>query len=573
MADDFAERAERQQRRDQRDLIDIDDPDHVGRADMKVGGDGGQGDVGNRRVQRGHRQRGEDRRDRPAPEFRGQAVHAARQAALRLHRSDIAIGVLCAGAVAPSAACTTDAGRPTGTRLHDAYAKAGRSKIDRIRRPVPKIAAIRAISAADFRIPFRPPSDRLGLRRTATAKSKKDGRRRGEAFCTDRRNGAPRSCVAPMRACVGACGAGLWVALAAGDPRLSGHLSRPDAAVGRAHRHQSGGRWLQPQPSLGYQFPHRAGEPECRRGVAQHADRLRRRHPDRGRDRAAVFLDRGAHQYAVQGLYRRRQHPAAVRAAAGRGCGVGHSGFAQDRPDQHHVQMDGARLARRFLFAVGTGVRVRHLLRALRLHVHLVGAAQHGSEPGGGRRNLRRQRVRDIVLGDVPADHAGDRLGHAAVVHRDARHLRHSGGAGRADQSRRADDLYLQAHQLVAAALQHRGRGRDHPDGRDRRAGVPAAEGAERAQLHHRGRQGVPAAQPRSRALALVHLRPRHRLSAGRGGSADAGADRGGVPQIHVHPRRRQPVRHAAIFADAFQRHLRQSADACARSTTRSRSA
>ena len=47
-----------------------------------------------------------------------------------------------------------------------------------------------------------------------------------------------------------------------------------------------------------------------------------------------------------------------------------------------------------------------------------------------------------------------------------------------------------------------------------------------------------------------------------------AGADRGGVPQIHVHPRRRQPVRHAAIFADAFPQHLRQSADACTRSTT-----
>ena len=119
------------------------------------------------------------------------------------------------------------------------------------------------------------------------------------------------------------------------------------------------------------------------------------------------------------------------------------------------------------LFAVGAGVRVRHLLRALRLHVHLFGAAQHGSEPGGGRRNFRRQRVRDAVLGDLPADHAGDRLRHAAVVHRDARHLRHPGGAGRADQYQRADDLYLQAHQLVAAALQYRGRGRDPADGRD----------------------------------------------------------------------------------------------------------
>ena len=62
--------------------------------------------------------------------------------------------------------------------------------------------------------------------------------------------------------------------------------------------------------------------------------------------------------------------------------------------------------------------------------------------------------------------------------------------------------------------------------------------------------------------LALVHLRARHRLSAGRRDPAVARADRGGVPQIHVHPRRRQPVRHAAVFADAFPQHLRQSADA-----------
>jgi hypothetical protein len=41
VADDFAERAKRQQRCDQRDLIHVHHPDHVGRADMKVGGDGG----------------------------------------------------------------------------------------------------------------------------------------------------------------------------------------------------------------------------------------------------------------------------------------------------------------------------------------------------------------------------------------------------------------------------------------------------------------------------------------------------------------------------------------------------
>ena len=75
-------------------------------------------------------------------------------------------------------------------------------------------------------------------------------------------------------------------------------------------------------------------------------------------------------------------------------------------------------------------------------------------------------------------------------------------------------------------------------------AGVPAAEGAERTQLHHRRRQGLPPAQPRSRPLALVHLRPRHRLSDRRRRAADAGADRGGLPQVHVHPRRREPVRH-----------------------------
>ena len=46
-------------------------------------------------------------------------------------------------------------------------------------------------------------------------------------------------------------------------------------------------------------------------------------------------------------------------------------------------------------------------------------------------------------------------------------------------------------------------------------AGVPAAEGPERTQLYDGGRQGVPAAQPRSRALALAHLRARADLSRG----------------------------------------------------------
>jgi hypothetical protein len=75
VTDDFAERPEREQRRNQCDLIDVDHPDRIGRADAKIGSDGGKGNVGDRRIQRSHRQRGEDRCDRPAPEFGRQPVH------------------------------------------------------------------------------------------------------------------------------------------------------------------------------------------------------------------------------------------------------------------------------------------------------------------------------------------------------------------------------------------------------------------------------------------------------------------------------------------------------------------
>lgn len=64
--DDLAQRAEWQQCRHQRDLVDVDHPDRLLRADMQIGGDGGQRDVGDRGVERGHRQRGEDRGNRPA---------------------------------------------------------------------------------------------------------------------------------------------------------------------------------------------------------------------------------------------------------------------------------------------------------------------------------------------------------------------------------------------------------------------------------------------------------------------------------------------------------------------------
>src|SRR5882672_1382955 len=67
----------------------------------------------------------------------------------------------------------------------------------------------------------------------------------------------------------------------AGDPGLSGYLSASHPAVGRPDRHQSGGRRLQPEPSLDRQFPRRAGQPERRRGAVQYPDRLRRRNLDR----------------------------------------------------------------------------------------------------------------------------------------------------------------------------------------------------------------------------------------------------------------------------------------------------
>ena len=57
--------------------------------------------------------------------------------------------------------------------------------------------------------------------------------------------------------------------------------------LGALDRHQPGGRGLQPGQALDQQFPHGAGQSERRRGAGQHADRLRRRHADRSRDRAA----------------------------------------------------------------------------------------------------------------------------------------------------------------------------------------------------------------------------------------------------------------------------------------------
>ena len=78
VTDDFAERRERQQRRHQRDLIDVHHPDDVGRPDMQVGRDGGKCHVGDRGIERGHGQRGENRRRRPIPALGRQAIDRSR---------------------------------------------------------------------------------------------------------------------------------------------------------------------------------------------------------------------------------------------------------------------------------------------------------------------------------------------------------------------------------------------------------------------------------------------------------------------------------------------------------------
>ena len=83
VANDFAERAQRQQRGDQRDLVDVDHPDHIRRADAEIGSNRGKSDIGDGGVERSHRERGKDRRHRPPPALRRQAVDHGRTGFLR----------------------------------------------------------------------------------------------------------------------------------------------------------------------------------------------------------------------------------------------------------------------------------------------------------------------------------------------------------------------------------------------------------------------------------------------------------------------------------------------------------
>ncbi len=74
VTDDFAKRCERQQRCHQGNLVDVHHPDDVGGADMQIGRDSGKSDVGDRGIERRHRQRGENRGRGPAPAFCRQTI-------------------------------------------------------------------------------------------------------------------------------------------------------------------------------------------------------------------------------------------------------------------------------------------------------------------------------------------------------------------------------------------------------------------------------------------------------------------------------------------------------------------
>ena len=108
------------------------------------------------------------------------------------------------------------------------------------------------------------------------------------------------------------------VGRAARRARVSRALSGGDAAARRAHQHQSGGGRVRRVRSVAREFPDGPRQSECPPRIHQHADRLRGRHAAGGDDRSHLFVDRRAHQYAVQALHRRREPAAVVRAAAGR---------------------------------------------------------------------------------------------------------------------------------------------------------------------------------------------------------------------------------------------------------------
>ena len=306
------------------------------------------------------------------------------------------------------------------------------------------------------------------------------------------------------------------------------------------------------------------GNPERPPGAGQLADRLRRRHGAGRRHRADVLLGGGAHQHAVQALHRGRQHAAAVRAAAGRRGRLVDPRLAAHRACSTRCSAACGIDWRFNVYSMGGLICIFGIYYAPYVYMFTASALRNmdpaleeAAEVTGA------TRAAHAVHRDLPADRAGHHLRHAAVVHRHARHLRHPGGARHARRHPGADHLHLQAHQLVAAALQHGRLGRDHPDGGHGLPGLAAAQGDRRGAATRRS----PA---RRSAPALLNLGPWRYFTLGAGGrlpvrrrrAADAGADRRGVPQVPVHPHHRQPVRRAPVQPDPFRAAVRQSAGA-----------
>jgi iron(III) transport system permease protein len=146
-------------------------------------------------------------------------------------------------------------------------------------------------------------------------------------------------------------------------------------------------------------------------------------------------------------------------------------------------------------------------------------SALRNMDPSPKRPPNWRQRLRHVVLGNVPADHAGDvssmLLSFIVMPASTA-----SSCAGCVDQYQRADDVYFQATNW-SPPLYNGCRGRDHPDGVTG-ALVFLQQKVLSGRIYHGGRQGLPSAQSRSRALALVHVWPRHGLFGGGGDPAES---------------------------------------------------
>ena len=160
--------------------------------------------------------------------------------------------------------------------------------------------------------------------------------------------------------------------------------------LGRADQHQSGGGRVRRIRPVARQLHHRPGQPERAPRARQLADRLRRRHrvwrSSIGLTFSWIVVRTNT---PCKGFIAGRQHDPAVRAAAGRRASPGRSSARRKhRPAQHRARKWAGIDWRFDVYSMaGLIVRLRHLLRALRLHVHRLGAAQHG--PDASRRPPR----------------------------------------------------------------------------------------------------------------------------------------------------------------------------------------